>query len=79
MGRIKTLLVKRITKQLVSRHAEDFSEDFSKNKEALKKHVTISSPKITNVVAGYVTRLIKQSKEGKVKRKMVKEDISRFY
>ncbi|HJN56482.1 MAG: 30S ribosomal protein S17e [Candidatus Woesearchaeota archaeon] len=79
MGRIKTLLVKRITKQLFSRHADEYSDDFSKNKEALKKHASISSPKITNVVAGYVTRLVKQSKEGKVKRKMVKEDISRFY
>ena len=79
MGRIKTILVKRVTKQLVKEHLEELSEDYSKNKEVLKKYVDIKSPKIRNVIAGYTSRLVKQSKSGKVRRSINKEDISKFY
>ena len=79
MGRIKTILVKRITKQLVSEHKEDFSEDYNKNKEALKKYISTKSPKIKNVIAGYVSRLVKQSNQGKERRTINAEDISKFY
>ena len=58
---------------------DEFSEDFDKNKEVLKKYTIIASPKLRNVIAGYVSRLIKQSKEGKVKKSMNKEDLSKFY
>ena len=79
MGRIKTVLVKRITKQLVSEHKEDFSEDYNKNKEVLKKYISTKSPKIKNVIAGYVSRLVKQSNQGKERRMICAEDISKFY
>ena len=79
MGRIKTILVKRVTKQLVKEHLEELSEDYSKNKEVLKKYVDIKSPKIRNVIAGYTSRLVKQSKSGKEKRSINKEDLSKFY
>jgi small subunit ribosomal protein S17e len=79
MGRIKTVLVKRVTKQLVSEHPDEFTEDFTKNKDVLKKYAKISSTKIRNVVAGYASRLVKQAKEGKQKKNINPEDISRFY
>ena len=79
MGRIKTILVKRITKQLVKDHKDEFSEDYNKNKEVLKKYVIIKSRKIRNVIAGYAARLVKQSKEDKQKRSINKEDLSKFY
>ena len=79
MGRIKTVLVKRITKQLVSEHSNEFSEDYNKNKELLKKYANIKSSKMRNVIAGYVSRLIKQSKTGKQRRVVNPEDISKFY
>ena len=79
MGRIKTKLVKRVTKQLVSDHKEEFSEDYNKNKEVVAKYADIKSPKIRNVIAGYATRLIKQSKEDKVKKSINREDLSKFY
>ncbi len=78
MGRIKTVLVKRITKQLVSEHKEDFSEDYNKNKEVLKKYISTKSPKIKNVIAGYVSRLVKQSNQGKERRRINAEDISKI-
>ena len=79
MGRIKTVLVKRVTKQLVKEHLEELSEDYSKNKEVIKKYVIIKSPKIRNVIAGYAVRLVKQSKEDKQKKSINKEDLSKFY
>ena len=79
MGRIKTVLVKRVTKQLVEEHGDEFSDDFNKNKEVLKQYTNIESPKLRNVIAGYVSRLVKQAKEGKVRRRPNKEDISKFY
>jgi len=79
IGRIKTVLVKRITKQLVKEHPDEFTEDFKKNKEVLAKYAIIASTKIRNVIAGYASRLVKQNKEGKVMRKPGKEDLSKFY
>lgn len=79
MGRIKTKLVKRITKQLIAKHKEDFTEDYAKNKEVLKKYINIKSTKIKNVIAGYTVRLIKQSKENKQRRRINTEDISKYY
>ena len=79
MGRIKTVLVKRITKKLVSEHKDYFSEDYNKNKEVLKKYIITKSPKIKNVIAGYVSRLVKQSNQGKERRRINAEDISKFY
>ena len=79
MGRIKTILVKRVTKKLVEEHKDEFSEDYNKNKEVLRKYINVRSPKIRNVIAGYTTRLVKQSKDGKQKRRINSEDISKFY
>ena len=72
-------MVKRVTKQLVGEHPDEFSEDFNKNKVTLKKYTDITSPKLRNVIAGYVVRLVKQAKEGKEKRRIRGEDISKFY
>lgn len=79
MGRIKTILVKRVSKQLVSEHKEEFSKDYNKNKEVVGKYANIKSPKIRNVIAGYTARLIKQSKSNKEKKRINVEDISKFY
>ena len=79
IGRIKTVLVKRITKLLVREHPDEFNEDFDKNKEILKKYAIIKSPKLRNVIAGYASRLVKQAKEGRQVRRTSKEDLSKFY
>ena len=79
MGRIKTILVKRVTKQLVEEHRDEFSEDYNKNKEVVGKYANIRSPKIRNVIAGYAARLIKQSKVDKDRKRINVEDISKFY
>ena len=79
MGRIKTILVKRVTKQLLNDHFNKFTEDYTKNKVVLAKYASIKSPKIKNAVAGYAARLVKQSREDRQKRKVNAEDLSKFY
>ncbi|OGM01560.1 30S ribosomal protein S17e, partial [Candidatus Woesearchaeota archaeon RBG_13_36_6] len=58
-GRIKTTLIKRITNKLVREHKDEFKKDFESNKQLVTKFVDIPSKKIRNVIAGYVTRLVK--------------------
>ncbi len=57
MGRIKTTLVKRKTKQLLKMYGEDFNTDFTQNKLKVAQYSSIPSKKLRNVVAGYLTRL----------------------
>lgn len=60
MGRIKTTQVKRTGRKLVSMHTNKFSSDFTHNKKQVDETATISSKKLRNVVAGYVTRLTRR-------------------
>jgi len=61
MGRIKTSYVKNISRDLFAKHKDKFTTDFSKNKAFLKENFELSSHKLTNVIAGYITKLKKQS------------------
>ena len=63
MGRIKTKLVKRKTNELIAKHPEVFKEDFEENKKLLARYADIPSKKMRNVIAGYLTRLMKTKEE----------------
>ena len=60
MGRIKTVLVKRVTHELMELHGDKFTDDFEKNKEIVDKLIEAPSKKLRNVIAGYVTKLVKK-------------------
>ena len=62
MGRIKTTLIKRTGNQLMKSYADRFKDDFESNKVVVSDLAEIQSKKIRNIIAGYVTRLKKQSK-----------------
>jgi small subunit ribosomal protein S17e len=63
MGRIKTTMIKNIGERLYKDHKDEFTTDFEKNKEIVKKYVDIPSKKLRNIVAGYITRLKRQDAE----------------
>ncbi|MBS3107968.1 30S ribosomal protein S17e [Candidatus Woesearchaeota archaeon] len=63
MGRIRPTLIKRTASQLVKQHRKEFSEEFEKNKSLVSGFADIPSKKLRNVVAGYVTHLIKRDKK----------------
>lgn len=59
MGRIKTRLVKAITQQLLDEHKDSFSTDYTDNKFKVAELTDVQSKKLRNIIAGYVTRMIK--------------------
>ncbi|MBN1377223.1 30S ribosomal protein S17e [Candidatus Woesearchaeota archaeon] len=63
MGRIKTQLIKRVTKELFSSHKDEFSNDFEENKKLVEKFADVPSKKLRNIIAGYITRLKKSNKD----------------
>jgi len=50
--------VKRIARELLQLYADKFTTNFDNNKKAIRSLTNISSPKLRNRVAGYVTRLV---------------------
>lgn len=81
MGRIKTLLVKRIAGKLVKEHVQEFTSEFDKNKTLVEKYTNVSSTKMRNIIAGYTARLVKQRTilEKEPRRRVQQEDLSKFY
>jgi small subunit ribosomal protein S17e len=63
MGRIKTMLIKRTTNNLVKQYAGECKKSFNENKEVASRYVSTKSKKMRNVIAGYVTRLMKKQTE----------------
>ncbi len=59
MGRIKTTLVKRISEKLFNEYSDRFTTDFEQNKKVVMDLLDVSSKKMRNVIAGYITRLKK--------------------
>jgi len=60
MGRIKTKLLKRTGKKLYSEKKDSFKKDFKDNKKIVDSLMDIPSKKLRNILAGYVTRLVKK-------------------
>jgi len=81
MGRIKTLLVKRIANKLVKLHSQEFTSEFGKNKPLVEKYTDVSSSKLRNLIAGYTARLVKLRTilENQPRRRTHEEDLSKFY
>jgi len=65
MGRIKTVQIKRLSLKLLELHRDKFTEDFKKNKEIVAKFTDVSSVKLKNGIAGYITRLVRRGDEEK--------------
>ncbi len=59
MGRIKTQLVKRTTLKLFESYGKEFNTSFENNKKKVVEYVDCPSKKIRNIIAGYITRLVK--------------------
>ncbi len=62
MGRIKTRLIKRTVKTLLSKDDRKFGKEFEKNKKMVTEMLDVRSKKLRNVIAGYVTKRVKAKK-----------------
>jgi small subunit ribosomal protein S17e len=58
LGKVRTVLVKRLARELVDRYHDSFSTDFDQNKEVLDELLTNTTKRLRNRIAGYITRLM---------------------
>ena len=63
MGRIKTTLQKRLARKIVAEKGEGLGTEFNGNKKAIDIVADFPSKKLRNVVAGYITRLMRNSQK----------------
>jgi small subunit ribosomal protein S17e len=61
MGNIKTSFVKSVAHEIYKEHADEFTDDFAKNKEVIKQLVEIKSKRMMNKIVGYLTKLKKRN------------------
>jgi small subunit ribosomal protein S17e len=59
MGKVRTILIKNVSKELISKYPNVFSSDFEKNKELLEKYLEIDSKHLRNRISGYIVNLLK--------------------
>lgn len=59
LGKVRISLVKRTAKELLEKYPDLFTRDFEHNKQVVKKLLDVSSKKLRNQIAGYITHLVK--------------------
>lgn len=59
MGKVRTVLIKRLARELVDRYSVSFTTDFDNNKEVLDGLLTNTTKRLRNRIAGYITHLVK--------------------
>jgi len=58
LGKVRPERVKRIARELVSRHPDKFTTNFEDNKKLVETLIETSSTKLRNRIAGYITSLV---------------------
>lgn len=64
---VKTNTVKKAAKQIIEKHYSKLDTDFQVNKKICGEVADIQTKKLRNLVAGYVTRLMKRIQKGPVR------------
>ncbi len=59
MGKVRTVLIKNISKELISKYPNVFTTDFEINKRLLDKYLEIDSKHLRNRISGYIVNLLK--------------------
>ena len=59
MGKVRTILIKKVSKELISKYPDVFTTDFEKNKKLLDKYSKVDSKHLRNRISGYVVNLMK--------------------
>ena len=62
MGRIKTAKIKASAEEIYNKYPSRFKLNFEDNKQNLIKVAEIPSKKTRNIIAGHITKLVKQEK-----------------
>ena len=59
MGKVRTILIKKVSKELINKYPDVFTTDFEKNKKLIDKFLEVDSKHLRNRISGYVVNLMK--------------------
>ncbi|MFX0007204.1 MAG: 30S ribosomal protein S17e [Promethearchaeota archaeon] len=59
MGKVRTVVIKNVSKELISKYPNVFTTDFEINKRLLDKYLEIDSKHLRNRISGYIVNLLK--------------------
>ncbi|MCK4381072.1 MAG: 30S ribosomal protein S17e [Candidatus Lokiarchaeota archaeon] len=59
MGKVRTVLIKSVSKELIMKYPNVFTTDFEQNKKLLDKYLEIDSKHLRNRISGYIVNLLK--------------------
>jgi len=59
MGKVRTILIKKVSKELINKYPDVFTMDFEKNKKLLDKYLEVDSIHLRNRISGYIVNLMK--------------------
>lgn len=66
MGKIRQGFIKRVARELFNKYPNEFTRDFEHNKKKVEELTNVTSKKIRNRIAGYITKLVRMKEEGKI-------------
>ncbi len=58
LGKVRTERVKKVSRELIRRYPDKFTTDFESNKKVVMSLTTLSSIRLRNRIAGYISRLV---------------------
>ncbi|MFX1377763.1 MAG: 30S ribosomal protein S17e [Promethearchaeota archaeon] len=59
MGKVRTVLIKNVSKELINKYPNVFTTDFENNKRLLDKYLEVDSKHLRNRISGYIVNLLK--------------------
>lgn len=70
LGKVRPERVKKVAKELMRRYPDKFTTDFQSNKKLVESLTKLSSTKLRNRIAGYVTRLVASTQTAKTEEEI---------
>ena len=59
MGKVRTILIKNVSKELINKYPNVFTTNFEQNKKLLDKYLEVDSKHLRNRISGYIVNLLK--------------------
>jgi len=59
MGKVRTILIKKVSKELINKYPDVFTIDFEANKKLFDKYLDVDSKHLRNRISGYIVNLLK--------------------
>ena len=58
MGKVRTILIKNVSKELIIKYPDVFTNDFEANKKILDEYLDVDSKHLRNRISGYIVNLL---------------------